>query len=161
MKKILLMEDDQEQAWLIRECLRAEGREITIARNADIAMQVIAEVAFDLVISDIFVRDNGVFSTNGGLRLIGHLRNRLAPPQGGTARDVPVIAISGFNLVAGAGQGHFLQIAEGIGADLCLSKPVAPDLLRAHVAGMMGEEPAQGTPGQAPKGQAIPWLAGS
>ncbi|KAA2314278.1 response regulator [Pseudooceanicola sediminis] len=127
MARILLMEDDQDQAELLAMILIREGHDVTVTADAAAAIDRVGQERFDLVVSDLFVRQKGVLVSNGGLRLIGYIRNGARKGEQATAFDVPVIALSG--VMGGPTDSHFLKIAESVGANRRLEKPVSPSYL--------------------------------
>ncbi|WP_193079237.1 response regulator [Pseudooceanicola spongiae] len=133
MAKILLMEDDQDQAELLALILMREGHEVTVTCDATSAIERIGREHFDLVVSDLFVRQKGVLVSDGGLRLIGYVRNGARTGPEATAFDVPIIAMSG--VMGGPTDSHFLKMAEGAGANRRLEKPVSA----SHLSDVISE----------------------
>ncbi|QPM92240.1 response regulator [Pseudooceanicola algae] len=134
MARILVMEDDEDQADCLAECLVRMGHKVDIALTSDKAIGAVDTGAFDLVVADIFIRERDVMVGNGGLRLIRHIREggRGAPA---TCRDVPVIAMSG--VLGGPTDGHFLALAGQAGADLELQKPILPARLSEAIESLL------------------------
>ncbi|WP_010142179.1 response regulator [Oceanicola sp. S124] len=127
MALILLMEDEFDQAVLFQEYLVRDGHHVRICTGAREAMDCLAAVAHDLIITDLFIRDNGKILPDGGLRLIGSIR-RLWKPEGcATRADVPILVVSGA--LDGPTKEYFMEQAVSIGADMALQKPVTRDEL--------------------------------
>ncbi len=124
MPDLLILEDDTEQAELLAQILQREGYGVVIAPTADEAMEIVGLRRFDLIIADIFIRQGGVLVGNGGLRLIGFIRNGRRITAKSTPYDVPIIAVSG--VLGGPSDMHFLKMARNIGADLHMAKPLYP-----------------------------------
>ena len=55
MKKILLIEDDQNIQQLYRDVLEREGFEITVAKDGNLGLASVRQTVFDLVILDIML----------------------------------------------------------------------------------------------------------
>lgn len=137
MKQILLMEDDVDQSELLAAILIREGFDVTRCSDANEAMDQISVRRFDLVISDLFVRQSDVLVANGGLRLIGFVRNGKRSGEQGTDFHAPIIAVSG--VLGGPTDGHFLKIAGDLGANLQLQKPLDPMFLVEQVNRLIAE----------------------
>lgn len=135
MARILLMEDDFDQAFLYAEYLRKKGHEVIHMETAHAALEALEVERFDLVITDIFVRSGAASLPDGGLTLIGRLRNQEVLRLDRAPR-LPVIAISGGYATA---QPDVLTLARSMGADTCIKKPVALDLLAQEVDRLLEE----------------------
>ncbi|MBT9384975.1 response regulator [Pseudooceanicola sp. CBS1P-1] len=131
MARILLMEDEVDQAVMLSLIIEKRGHQVDIAASADEAIAKADATAYDLVITDLFVQQKGVQVGSGGLRLIGFLRNGTRTGPVATERSVPIIAMSG--VLGGPSEGHFLKIAETTGANIRLEKPVPPQKLHAAI----------------------------
>lgn len=116
MAHILVVDDSPPIRDLCTLVLERDGHRIDTAENGRIALDHIRAHAPDLVITDI------VMPEMDGLDLIGAVR--------GERPDLPMIAMSGNLPQSGA----YLEIAEQVGADLCIAKPFAISDLRAAVA---------------------------
>ncbi|NIZ08450.1 response regulator [Pseudooceanicola sp. HF7] len=137
MAKILLLEDDTDQAELMAQYLYQVGHEVRIVSDASVAIEALSSDVFDLAITDIFIRQGGVMVGNGGLRLIGNIRNGKRPDTGATPHDIPIIAISG--VLGGPTDDHFLKMADSVGANLRMMKPVHPKQLLAAIEKLLAE----------------------
>ncbi|HOI63650.1 MAG TPA: response regulator [Mesotoga sp.] len=72
MKKILIVEDEKNMRFLLKEELKEEGYEVTVASNAQEAEKILdGGVRFDLVTIDIEMEGMN------GLELAGLMRKRL------------------------------------------------------------------------------------
>lgn len=131
MALILIMEDDVEQASLLKECLSEMRHEAIVSHNANDALRIATERRPDLLISDIFVRDKQGRLTEGGVLLIGRIRNAGLKPQTRWMADLPVIAITGAR--SDESRVPTLEIATTIGASKCMEKPISFSALRAAV----------------------------
>ncbi|MGD2062532.1 MAG: response regulator [Nitrospirota bacterium] len=122
MACILLIEDDQDIRELFSELLVRAGHEVVPMENGVDAAKVRADVAADLVITDILMPERD------GLEAIGELR-RCAP-------DVKIIAISGGSKI---GPTLYLDAAQALGAHRTLAKPVDTAELLGAVNELLGE----------------------
>ena len=135
MAHILLMEDDLDQAFLFAEYLRRAGHEVAHAESANAALELLDGRSFDMIVTDIFVRSGAASLPDGGLTLIGRVRNREMMAFGAHP-PMPIIAISGGYATA---QPDVLTLAKSVGADMCFSKPVELDLLVEEVERLLTE----------------------
>lgn len=121
---ILIIDDDESVRSVVRRTLERAGYRVLAAEDGRRGVQVAAEEAVDLVITDIFMPEMD------GIEAIQTLR-----ATGGGPR---ILAISG-----GAGHlGGTLDDARLLGADAVLPKPFTPDVLRETVAGLLGRRTA-------------------
>lgn len=113
---ILVVDDDHQIRRLIRTKLEAVGHSVIDAENGAIGLDAMAEVVFDVVITDILmpIRD--------GLEFIVDVRSR--------AHRTAIIAISGGGV---RGPGTYLDSALGFGADIILCKPFSLSELNAAI----------------------------
>ena len=72
MAKILLMEDDYEEASLLSELLSELGHIVVTTHEATSALNIYGTSSFDLIITDVLVR--GANQKKGGIFLIGAIR---------------------------------------------------------------------------------------
>lgn len=120
MAKILLMEDDFALAQTYVEALEDDGHKVSVAASGSEALVFCKQTRFDLAIVDLFVSFDGRISKDGGLILIGRLRNPLNDST--FPKDGPIIAISGSRPLKS--EAAALDIAQGIGATETMSKPI-------------------------------------
>ncbi len=127
MVNILLMEDDASDAYALTEELETMGHVVTWARNCDDALLEAEKTSFDIVVTDMFVRDRDGVVPRGGLTLISALRSAAAPRP--TLPSVPIISVSA---AFDARQPHAFieENARVVGATRTFSKPV--DALALH-----------------------------
>ncbi|MEM8753388.1 MAG: response regulator, partial [Pseudomonadota bacterium] len=121
MSNIVVMEDDEVQAEMLAESLNLMGHEVTRRRNAEEALEAVLAEPPDLLITDIFVKQDDRIGSNGGVLLIGRVRN--AGRKEGTERlaDLPILAISGGFVHSGGLS--IEEISRSIGATTFLAKP--------------------------------------
>ena len=138
MARILLMEDDPDQAFLVAEFLRRDGHEVV---DFPSGLQALAALeadpdGFDAIVTDLFVRRGYQSVPNGGLTLIGRIRAQELLQVGPEARRMPIIAISGGYAATAP---DVLTLAAGIGADACFSKPMDMSDLTAKLRELLGD----------------------
>ena len=124
MAHILLMEDDKPFADLVADSLVGAGHEVVLASDGTDALELTEVIPFDLLITDIIVRRDGRARPDGGIFVIGKLRNEQFLEQATKRSSIPIIAISGQ--MYNAGMADILFLANSVGADLVLAKPFEP-----------------------------------
>jgi hypothetical protein len=112
--RILVVDDEAGVRSFLRAALAQAGYEVIEAAGGKQALCQMREAPAQLVITDL------VMPEGEGLETIQAIRRELP--------DVGIVAISG------AFGGDFLKVAEKLGADAILAKPVTPELLMAKVA---------------------------
>lgn len=120
MKKILIIEDDASHRRMLKELLSKSGYQVMIAGDGIEGTEIFNENPCDLVITDIFMPEQE------GLETITNLKE-IAP-------DIKVIAISGGSMKSKYIAKDILLVAEELGADKVLPKPInIPQLLSAII----------------------------
>ncbi len=115
MKRVLVVDDEQDQREAVRSLLEVHGYGVTEARNGAEARRLFEAQPFDVVVTDI------VMPEVEGTEMIRQLR-RIRP-------DAKIIALSGSDY---AERGAYLRIAKSLGAQKTFLKPVdSEDLLEA------------------------------
>jgi PAS domain S-box-containing protein len=128
---ILVVDDEESVRDFFAQVLVRTGYEVVAARNGAEALDKFRERRFDLVLTDL------VMPEKEGIEMIGILRKERP--------DLKVVAVSG------AFGGAFLQVAQLLGANATLLKPVSPDQLLAAVRGVLAEGAAQEVLGRSPR----------
>jgi two-component system cell cycle response regulator CpdR len=105
--KVLIIEDDAEVQLTLKAALRRMGFDCLIARPGRGALEDVAHLSFDLLITDVLMPEVD------GLEIIRELRF--------LGKSTPVIAISGGSTQLPASVG--LQLSETFGAQKVLFKP--------------------------------------
>ncbi len=122
MARILIIEDDESVAAMLRTVLERNGYEVTTAANGREGVRLYSDQQVDLVISDILMPEMD------GLETFKELR-RMSP-------DVKIIAISGggerLNM-------DVLRVAELLGAAATFNKPYRIEALLAAVRQLLAE----------------------
>lgn len=122
--KILLLEDHFAVRDELVRLIENMGHTAVPVTDANEAIHVLKTTRMDAVITDIFVRRDGVLLPEGGIRLIGAIRlaNQIDLQ---IEKKAPILAISGgIELKGGFSP---LRTARDVGADACFSKPLNMD----------------------------------
>jgi CheY-like chemotaxis protein len=112
MAKILVVDDEPDERFLVGRALRKQGHEVTVAENGAAGLRAVQEEAPDLVVTDIMM------PVMGGAEFIGRLR---ADPA---TAGILILAASGDIHLAGA-------------ADAVLQKPYDDRELVAIVTNLL------------------------
>lgn len=138
MATILIMEDEQLLAEAWAGVLEDKGHFALLTTNANDALEVAKVNRIDLVITDILVRKFDRPTPEGGVLLIGRLRMPGVEAEAPWLKDIPIIAISGaFSQV---GLGGPLPVAQVLGADMALVKPVPSETLLDAVSTLLEDK---------------------
>jgi len=116
MAKILIIDDDSQIRFIIRELLENDGYTVEEASDGDEAIELNHKKAFDLIITDILMPGKE------GIQTIQEFRN--GSPK------VKIIAISGGGHI---GPSVYLDMAKKMGADLSIPKPFDLDIFLKKV----------------------------
>jgi CheY-like chemotaxis protein len=108
MARILVVDDEPDERFLVRRTLRKQGHDVTLAENGAAGLKAVQEQPPDLVVTDVMM------PVMDGVEFIGRLRDDLA------TAGIPILAASGDTHLAGA-------------ADAVLKKPYADHDLVAIV----------------------------
>ena len=108
MPRVLVADDDEMVTSLFSQSFKNHGYEVVTVGTSEDAIAQFREAPFDLVITDIFMPEEG------GLEVIRKLAKE--DPRPG------IIAVSGFDIREGV---DILELARNYGADLTLEKPVS------------------------------------
>lgn len=114
--KILIIDDDDVIRLTMQAVLKKQGFQTFTAENGNVGLDIFKKENPHIVITDMLMPNKE------GLETITEIRN--------LRTDVKIIAMSG----GGSTQNMtFLQLAEKVGADHLLSKPVKPDQLLSAI----------------------------
>lgn len=108
MANILIVDDEELIREALKQIVERAGHQAQCAQNGSEAMQMIANLLPDLIITDLIMPETE------GLELIRSLKSSIDP--------IKIIAISGGSRYLNPDSQ--LQAAEFLGADLCFSKPI-------------------------------------
>lgn len=126
------MDDELELALSMRELLEGSGHSFEWARCASEAIDYMAHHDVDLLITDIYIYQNGRLVQDGGISLIGRVRMHAVNDSDiKLPRTIPIIAITGG--VRRPGNPHILGLAAGMGANYTLAKPITNQDMLATV----------------------------
>lgn len=115
MAHILVIDDNPEFRDILRAHLETNGHRVTLAENGERGVAVLESTEIEMVLTDILMPQRD------GVEVLRECKKRWP--------DLPVIAISGGGWI---GAGELLGMAERLGADQVLQKPVRrDDLIRA------------------------------
>ena len=123
MAHILVIDDEVQIREVLRTVLERVGYSVTEAADGNEGLQIFAEGAIDLVVTDIIMPEKGGIDTIMDLR-----------------RDFPeakIIAISGGGM---CGDVSYLDMAMGVGADRAIGKPFVLDEFLEAVETLLQEE---------------------
>ncbi len=122
MARILVVDDEELARFTIREILESAGHQVDEAGDGRQALDALAQVPFDLVVTDIIMPEkDGVSAT---------IEIRQGYP------DIKIIAVSGGGRTRNL---DFLEMAKQYGADRILAKPFAEEELLEAVEGCLAE----------------------
>ncbi|MGH6779924.1 MAG: response regulator [Bradyrhizobium sp.] len=114
MRRILVIDDDQDVRAMISIVLRVNHFEVVEAASACAGLQAFAESSFDVVMVDVFLQGAN------GFDVIAAMRERVA--------DLPVIAMSGIAMLSRVSRSvETANVA-------CLQKPFRPNQLVGAIA---------------------------
>jgi CheY-like chemotaxis protein len=108
MARILVVDDEPDERFLVGRTLRGQGHDVTVAENGAAGLRAVEQEAPDLVVTDIMM------PIMDGVEFIQRLRSDPA------TADIPILAASGDTHLAGA-------------ADAVLAKPYRDHYLVAIV----------------------------
>jgi len=120
MPRILVIDDVPAVRATWRDILEEAGHEVLEAADGVKALAILFHESVDLVITDIFMPDKD------GIETIAEIRRARS--------DVKIIAVSGY---AESCTSPYLRIAQHLGADAALCKPVNPEDLVSAVTQML------------------------
>jgi len=115
--RVLVVDDDAPIRLFLRNVLEEHGCSVTEAAEGRTAMSMLKQSPFDVMVTDLVMPDQE------GIETIRAARKDF--PR------LPIVAISG------AFQGQFLKMAERLGADAVLQKPIRPEDLVRTLNGLL------------------------
>ena len=115
MARLLILEDDAVVGFQLKRDIEEAEHEVEICLNATGAIEELTYQPYDLLISDIIIREDRRFVPDGGIKLCGWVRRNPA------TRNLPIIAITRAH--KSPGMQHILVTAEQVGANASLEKP--------------------------------------
>jgi len=115
MKKILVIEDNQQNMYLMQYMLEHSGYEVVIANTGAQAMDVAAQIKSDLILMDIQLPDIDGLEVTRRIRLLEEYAT------------VPIIAVTSFAMVGDK------QKALAAGCNGYIEKPINPETFLAEI----------------------------
>ena len=137
MARILLLEDDEEFAELLKMDLELSDHEVIITDSGSKALDHLTNGHFDLLIADIYIWKEGQVQRDGGLLLTGRLHALRVTNVKDRRGSIPIIVISGA--VVRPGQKHILDVAKSLGADAVLAKPFSSEDMHRTIEKLLAE----------------------
>jgi DNA-binding response OmpR family regulator len=125
MAKLLVMEDDLVLGYELERKLVRAGHEVEVRRSASDAMVELLSTPYDLLITDVVVWEQGKPVPDGGITLMGRIR------QTSEIKTLPVIAMTGAHV--SPGMQDVLATMELVGANASLEKPFDIHDLLSHI----------------------------
>lgn len=122
MRKILIMDDDEQILSLLSRSMELAGFAAATAANGREGQRLLEKQPFDLVITDLIMPERE------GMETISYIKKHFP--------KMKIIAISGGGRI---GPETYLPAALELGADLAFTKPFAMDELLNGVRGLLNE----------------------
>jgi len=126
MQRILVIDDDDAVRQVLVRILVSAGYEVVSAKGGRDGIALCRKQPADLIVTDIIMPDQNGISTIMELR-------QLTP-------SIPIVAISGGGR---AKVMQYLQVANKLGADKVLQKPIKPADLLAAITELLDVKPEQ------------------
>ncbi|MBF0550493.1 MAG: response regulator [Deltaproteobacteria bacterium] len=123
MAKILVVDDDIDFREMLCFSLRKDGFDVSEASDGNQAIKLVGSESVDLVITDL------IMPNKEGVELIMELRR--------TMPGIKIIAMSGGGRVSPE---SYLAVANALGADRTIAKPVFRDDLIKVISQLLGDE---------------------
>lgn len=120
MPRILVIDDNAEFGRILQAHLTAHGHKVVTAKDGEQGLALIEQESFDIVLTDILMPQRD------GIEVLRQVKQRWP--------GLPVIAVSGGGWIKA---GDLLEMAERLGADRVLQKPVRRDDLLAAVDALL------------------------
>jgi len=114
-KRILVVEDQEDNRRILRDLLTSAGYEVIQAENGEAALAVVAKVRPDLILMDIQL------PLLDGYEVTRRIKTDPA------LRAIPIIAVTSYALSGDEGK------ARAAGCDAYLAKPYSPRVLLAKI----------------------------
>jgi len=116
MAHILVIDDDPSIRNILYDILREDGHEVSLAENGNRGIELINQIPFDLVITDLIMPEKE------GVETIIEIRN--------SSPGLSIIAVSGGGRICSQ---DYLSLAGKLGADMTMSKPFTPGQIKSAV----------------------------
>jgi signal transduction histidine kinase/DNA-binding response OmpR family regulator len=123
LRKVLVVDDNQDACEILADALRSRGHDVRIAFDGPSALQLVRQFVPDVAVLDIGL------PVMDGYELAGKLRTQLSP------NEPRMIALTGY------GQSSDRKRAEAAGFDLHLVKPIDVDRIQEGIKRVMNGHP--------------------
>ena len=121
MKRILHIEDEQDQIILVKALLERRGYEIILAEDGEEGLNKARADKPDLILLDVFLPKGSGFDVCRQLKAAAE------------TKDIPII------MVTGSGDKHIEDQCKNIGAAGCVIKPYAAEELISEIEKVLKE----------------------
>jgi two-component system cell cycle response regulator DivK len=118
-RRVLVVEDDAQNSYLVRFILEKGGFEVSVAVDGQEAIDMVGEVRPDLILMDMLLP-----------RVDGYEATRILKADPATA-SIPIVALTAYSM-----KGDRERIL-GAGCDGYIPKPLDPDTFVEQVTGFM------------------------
>ncbi len=122
-QRVLVVDDDEDTLYGLKEVLESPGVEVSTAESGDEAEARLRSAAYDVVIADLML---GSSSPEAGLKLVRHVKAN----HDGTKAIV----------ITGCGESDIADRAFAAGADLFFAKPVPGRWLQTALETLRAEQ---------------------
>jgi len=122
MARILIIDDDRQVRTMLKMVLEREGHTVTTADNGVVGIKLFKETNAQLVISDIIMPEKE------GIEVIVEIKS--------LNDKTKIMAISGGGRIS---SGNYLSLAQTLGADTVLHKPVERQELINEVNNLLNQ----------------------
>ena len=119
--KILVIDDDDVIRLTMQSFLKKKGFQVFTAENGNTGLELFKKESPQIIITDMLMPNKEGLETITEIRSFKNGSKIIAMSGGGSTQNMT-----------------FLQLAEKVGADLLLSKPVKPDQLIAAIEDLLG-----------------------
>ena len=126
MEKILIADDDPDFVQIVRTILASEGYEVVSASNGNEALRIMRDDDVDLILLDIMMA-----SVLDGVSVAHEMQKDPA------LKGIPIIMVSS---IISSPHASMFPTDEYIPMDAWVTKPVEPDDLLGHIAGLLQKQ---------------------
>lgn len=120
-KKILIIDDDELIRLTIKKTLIKAGCSVLEAENGNAGLALFKKEKPDLVVTDMLMPDKEGLETISEIRAVNPGARIIAMSGGGSSKNMA-----------------FLQLAQKMGANRIMSKPIKPDELLNAIKSLLG-----------------------
>ena len=131
MPNILLLEDDFALAAHLRDLLEEQGHCVKWCKKGNEALAALEESEYDMLITDVFLYEDGELIEDSSL----HLLRKLRKSEPWASKNLPILAISGD--VARSQYAPGLELLVAWGAQRGMRKPFTDAEITSAVSEML------------------------